>query len=410
LGPNPELQHQWFQEIEYLGSPVEYNVIMEPTFQNWIFTLQVPRFADDRMFMRRDYQVSTQRRVTQRFTYNGRSWLDHRVGLGSQQAPLGASLLIPGNSNPRARDFADRLRATVPSDEAYIAAVLEHFRNEPFFYTLSPPVLSENPVDEFLFDTREGFCEHYASSFTYLMRAAGIPARVVTGYQGGEFNPYDGTLTVRQYDAHAWSEVWLPERGWQRVDPTAAVAPERISQGSDVALQQEENFMEDELFTLMRFRNSLLLNDLRFRLEMIDYAWNRFVLNYDQETQFQLFTRIFGTVTRLKIVAAIVVFMGLVMLFIAFTIFRRPVTNPRAPALVQYLRFCDYLGKLGYARRPGETPLHYLERVGAANPQWRGEIEAVTRAFVALAYENGEAQADRLTQLQNSVRRFRVLN
>src|SRR5690606_12150317 len=134
--------------------------------------------------------------------------------------------LLPPDSNPRSRQFARELRASSASDVDYINAVLDHFRNDSFFYTLSPGLLGENPVDKFLFVSRVGYCEHYASSFTYLMRAAGIAARVVTGYQGGEFNPYDGTLTVRQYDAHAWSEVWLPDRGWFRVDPTAAVAPQ----------------------------------------------------------------------------------------------------------------------------------------------------------------------------------------
>lgn len=132
------------------------------------------------------------------------------------------ALALPPESNARARAFAQELRAANVTDGEFIQAVLAHFRNQPFFYTLSPALLGEQPVDEFLFETREGFCEHYASAFTFLMRAAGIPARVVTGYMGGEFNPYDGALTVRQYDAHAWSEVWLPDEGWVRVDPTGA--------------------------------------------------------------------------------------------------------------------------------------------------------------------------------------------
>lgn len=410
LGPSPRERQPWYDAIEYSGEPVEYNVIMEPSFQNWIYTLQIPRFTDDRMMMRRDFQVEGIRRVTQRFTYDARSYPQHRLDAGEVRQQQRRALRLPDAGNTRARAFATELRAASASDTDYINAVLNNFRNEEFFYTLSPAELGANPVDDFLFETREGFCEHFASSFTYLMRAANIPARVVTGYQGGEFNPYDGTLTVRQYDAHAWSEVWLPDQGWIRVDPTAAVAPERINQGSDFTLQEEESFLDDEMFTLMRFRDSFLLNDLRLRFEMMDYAWNRFVLNYDQEAQFRLFNSIFGDVTRVKIILTMVGFMLLATLFVGLTVFRRPAVAPKPLATMHYLRFCDYLAKLGFARRPGETPLHYLERIGSANPQWRAEMQTVTRAYVELAFESSANDPGKLKQLQRKVRSFRVLN
>lgn len=411
LGAGANEVRDWFENIETAGAPVEYNVIMEPTYRNWIFTLQIPRFVDDRMFMRSDYQIESQRRVTQRLTYDASSWLQHRL---DPQTLLPdrrlRALLLPRQGNARAREFAQTLRAENPGDLDYVNAVLTHFRTEEFFYTLSPTELGENPVDEFLFDTREGFCEHFASSFTYLMRAARIPARVVTGYQGGEFNPYDGTLTVRQYDAHAWSEVWIEGSGWIRVDPTAAVAPERINQGSDVTLQQEESFLQDDMFALVRFRDSLLLNDIRLRLEMMDYAWNRLVLNYDQETQFLLFSSIFGNVTRMKIVMAVAIFMLFVTAFVAFFVFRKPAVTPRPPATQQYLRFCEYLAKLGFARQRGETPLHYLERVTAANPQWRDDMQAVTQSYIDLAFASNDEDPEKLNLLRRRVRNFRVLN
>jgi len=402
---------EWYRNIEYQGTPIDYNVIMEPTFDNWIYTLMLPRINDERMLMRRDFQVDALRRVTQRFSYDARSYPDTVAepnGPGRQQR---RALQLPPDLNPQARAFAGNLRAQHADDAAYIDAVLRHFSTEPFFYTLSPPLLGEHPVDEFLFNTREGFCEHYASSFTFLMRAAGIPARVVTGYQGGEINPYDDTLVVRQYDAHAWAEVWLPEQGWIRVDPTAAVAPDRINLGSDAVLQQQETFMQDDVFTLMRFRNSFWLNDIRLRLEMLDYAWNRFVLNYDQSMQFRLFSRLFGDMTRTTILLVMVGVMALATLFVAFFVFRRsPATKPAGPATAQYLRFCDYLAKLGFARRIGETPRDFLDRVAGSNPQWRSEAEAITRAYVELAFEGREQTEERLGYLRNRVRKFRVLN
>ncbi len=423
LGPTQRDPLEWYTRIEVAGDPTDYNVIMEPTYRNWIYTLQMPRFADDNMRLRRDYQVENVRPVSQRYTYDARSYLTYRADADPNYRPPRSTrslVSLDGSDiagNPRARVFAEELRTRFPrdadqnaADRALINEVLQHFRTEAFFYTLSPATLGDNPVDEFLFDTREGFCEHYASAFTFLMRAVNIPARVVTGYQGGEFNPYDGTLTVRQYDAHAWSEVWLPGEGWLRVDPTAAVAPERIEQGSDFTLQEEEEFLDDATFALVNFRGSAVLNDLRLRLEMMDYAWNRFVLNYDQDTQFQLFNQLFGNVTRTKIILTVVAFMAAVAAFVAFVVFRKPAVAPKPLATQQYLRFCANLARLGFARKPGETPQQYFERVSGENPQWRDEMRAVTEAFVAITFAGSANDKDQLRNLQRHVRNFRVLN
>jgi hypothetical protein len=242
------------------------------------------------------------------------------------------------------------------------------------------------------------------------MRAAGVPARVVTGYQGGEINPYDGTLTVRQYDAHAWSEVWIDGRGWIRVDPTAAVAPDRINRGSDAVLQEDDNFLSDEVFSLMRLRNSLLLNDLRLRLEMIDYAWNRFVLNYDQESQFRFFSNLFGQVTRLKIMLVLLGFLGLIVAFVAFTVFRQPAYAKAPPATRLYRKFCDYMASQGFPRRVGETPGNYLQRMMVENPQWTAQMQEITDAYTELAFINPDADPERLKGLETRVRNFRLLN
>lgn len=409
LGARADRQRPWFEAIEYLGEVVDYNVILEPTNQNWIFTLQMPQITDERMLMRTDYQIDSIRRITQRFSYDARSFLSYRVEAKDSSGEQVRARVIPRRNNIRAIQYASDTRASAASDEAYINTVLQMFRQQEFFYTLSPPTLGDNPVDEFLFDTRSGFCEHYASAFTFLMRAAGIPARVVTGYMGGEYNPYDGTLTVRQYDAHAWSEVWLPEKGWVRYDPTAAVAPQRIDQGSDATLQQEENFMNDEGFSLVRFRNSLLLNELRYRLEMIDYAWNRFVLNYDQDMQFRFFNKLFGNVTKTKVLLAVVGFMLLVIGLIALSLFRSTVVIARPPATRLYLSFCEILAKSGFARNTGETPEHYMRRVSALNPQWQAQLEDITGTYLQLAYINKDIAPEQLQGLKQKIRKFRLL-
>ena len=383
---------------------------MEPTNQNWIFTLRMPRIFDDRMLMSRDYQLGSRRRINQRFSYDATSYLENRADIDNEGRQQLRSRVLPAQGNPQAHKFALDLRAQMLSDTDYINAVLEHFREEEFFYTLSPATLGNNSIDDFLFKTREGFCEHYASSFTFLMRAVNIPARVVTGYQGGEFNPFDETLTVRQYDAHAWAEVWLPAQGWVRVDPTAAVAPERISQGSEFTLQEESSFMDDEVFSLLRFRDSLLFNNLRFRIEMIDYAWNRFVLNYDQDMQFSLLTSLLGTITKIKVLLSLIGLMALFIIFIAISVFKKSTTEPRKPVLKHYLRFCSYLGKLGFARIPGETPRQYQERVSHSNPKLASEMQGITQTFVELAFASESVDPEKLKRLRMLISKFRMMN
>ena len=360
LGPGDRDNRGWFRDIEYQGSSIDYNVIMEPTDQNWIYTLKIPQVLDERMIMRRDFQVDSIRNVSQRFSYDMRSYMNNRLDSSLNQRESRRWRGLPDRGNERSREFAINLREESESDQAFIQKVLAYFTTENFFYTLQPALLAGNPVDEFLFSTREGFCEHYASSFTFLMRAVGIPARVVTGYQGGEYNPYDETLTVRQYDAHAWSEVWLPDAGWVRVDPTAAVAPDRIEQGSQFTFQSEDVFLEDAGLSLLRFRNSLFLNDLRYRLEMLDYSWNQFVLNYDQSMQFAFFSRLFNEVTRGKIIVTALSFIFLSISIMVFFVLRKPSRKKLDPVTDLYLGYCEGLAKQGFIREKGETPVRIL--------------------------------------------------
>jgi len=401
-------QFGWYRALRYAGTALSYNVIMEPTGRNWIYTLMLPQLSDERLVLRRDYQVDSRLRIGQRFTYQAQAYPDALVEAEAEGREQERARLLPEAGNPRALAFARQLRAQYSDDLALVNAVLAHFRREAYFYTLSPALLGADPVDAFLFDSREGFCEHYAGSFTFLMRAAGIPARVVTGYQGGEFNPYDGTLIVRQYDAHAWSEVWLPGQGWLRVDPTAAVSPERISLGSAAVLQSQPDYLNDEMFTLIRFRNSLLLNQLRLRLEMLDYAWNRFVLNYDGNRQLELLGNLFGSLGR---GALLLLLPGLVlgcMLLMSWLLLRRNRPAPLPPATAHYLRFCALLAARGFPRHSGETPQHYLERVGGQNPQWQAAMQQITEAYVALAFAREEADPALLARLRSSVRSFRL--
>ncbi|HEY5791079.1 MAG TPA: DUF3488 and transglutaminase-like domain-containing protein, partial [Gammaproteobacteria bacterium] len=222
------------EELGYtgLGDAVGYAVTLEPHGQRWLFALDLPAEIPANASLTTDYQVLAQRPVDTQRLYRARSYPEYVTGPPSA-AELRAGLQRPYRTSARVQALAQGWRDAAADDAAVVELALQHFREQPFVYTLSPPLLPGDPIDGFLFETRRGFCEHYAAAFTVLMRVAGIPARVVTGYQGGELNPLGGHLAVRQSDAHAWSEVWLPGRGWSRVDPTAAVAPERVERGID---------------------------------------------------------------------------------------------------------------------------------------------------------------------------------
>ncbi|MBC7944987.1 MAG: DUF3488 domain-containing transglutaminase family protein, partial [Burkholderiales bacterium] len=272
--------------ISIQGDPrsiVSYTVTLEANNRDWLFALEAPaELPATREFSPRmlsDMQIIAGDLVRQRVRYDMRSFTRYRFNAQATETERRNWLDLPPTYNPRTMQLADEIRGRAGSDTARVNEALDFLRRGGYQYTLSPPRLGRNSVDEFLFDTRQGYCEHYSSAFVVLMRAMGIPARVVTGYQGGELNPVDGFLTVRQSDAHAWSEVWLAERGWVRIDPTAAVAPMRIDQGaSEIARQSGLN--------LPGAAGSFAwLRSVRFNWEAVENSWNQWVLSYSQGRQ-----------------------------------------------------------------------------------------------------------------------------
>ncbi len=265
-------------------------------------------------------------------------------------------------------------QAALPTDQALVNAVLDHFRRGDYTYTVTPPSLGRHSVDEFLFDTRLGFCEHYASAFVVLMRALGVPARVVTGYQGGELNPVDGFVTVRQSDAHAWAEVWLHGRGWIRVDPTGTVAPLRLERGA-AEIARESGRALQGLGSDVTF-----LRTLRYNWEAIQNNWNQWVLSYSQERQRALVERL-GLAPTLENVALVLAFVMAALLgWLAFVSLRpRTVRDPLGAAYVQ-LR--ERLERAGVAASVSCGPRELYARTRAC-PHRRG-CEDGPQAAVAL--------------------------
>ncbi|MEY3201330.1 MAG: hypothetical protein RIR70_880, partial [Pseudomonadota bacterium] len=267
-------------------------------------------------------------------------------------------------------------------------------------YTLSPPQLGINPIDDFLFETKRGFCEHFASSFVFLMRAAGIPARVVTGYQGGEINPIDGYLVVRQADAHAWAEVWIAGQGWQRVDPTAAAAPIRVVAGMATALPLGEPLP----FTL---RSDIpWLRDLRFRLDAITNGWNQWVLGYSTQSQQKILAQLGLNKPDWRTLAVastllVAIFMALLALWAAWPQTRRDALQS------SWQRLSKKLGRHGLARQTWEGPGHYAMRISTARPELRDEIHTIAQLYAQLRYGADNAPTrQQIRQLRTLIRRF----
>ena len=390
------------------GNPVRYNVTLEPTPGNWLYSLDLPlraprgtgtRLSDDLQLLRNGP-------VRRRIRYQGLSAIGYRdPGLDPSMRQRG--LQLPDTVTPRMRRLVAGWQRDASSDRQLMQRALAFFRDQPFFYTLYPPVVDANPADQFLFDTRRGFCEHYATSFVLLMRIAGIPSRLVVGYQGGELNPLGGYLIVRQSDAHAWAEIWLKDRGWTRVDPTAAVAPERIERSLDPELASTTQGAPIDFMRLDPGPLRRLLRQLGLGIDAINSGWQRWVLGYSRERQLELMQRLgleFLSGTRLAL--AMVVGSGLLIGIMSLLMLLRG-RNRRDPAVVQYQRFCHRLARCGIPRLGHEGPRDYSIRVATARPDLRAETEAITRLYIELRYGRGDDGARLLKQLRLRLRRFR---
>merc|ERR1711879_616729 len=254
-----------------------YEIIQEPTAKHWLFTLKHGTALERGTGVTSTGLLVSKRPVHQRKRYQGVSDPYNPMLSSLRARQRRHNLSLPDAVNPRARAWAERQFSTAADPMAFAVQVMEHFNQQEYFYTLSPPELGSNDIDAFLFDTRQGFCAHYAGALVFLARSVGIPARVVAGYQGGEWNPQEKYLTVRQFDAHAWTELWIDGKGWLRVDPTAAVAPERIESGLEAALKEEQSFLEGDLLSPHRFRGINWVNSIRMKLDSLNYLWHRWV-------------------------------------------------------------------------------------------------------------------------------------
>jgi len=356
----------WLQHGVRLTTPkpMRYQIEMEPSQQSWLFALSVPLGVDTNVGMGPEYTLQAMDDIRQQTTFNLFQYHADTVDAVIPEWLLASSLTLPSEGNPRSRAFARTMFAQAGHDpKRYVHLILAWIGRENFHYTLQPPPLNGDRIDEFLFQTRQGFCEHYASSFAFLMRAVGIPARVVVGYQGGQLGKDGQSIEVRQMDAHAWTEVWIAGRGWIRMDPTAAVAPSRIEHGMDALTTQNPAVFGDGLTGAWRYSQFRFLEHARQWADYAQFLWHRDVISYDTGQQQNLLFRWFGIRSSgMQIALMGGLFVGVLGGWVAvYQWRRRTVWHPLDAPLIRLSRRLELLG---LARESSEGMLHWIERLG----------------------------------------------
>ena len=379
------------------GRALSYTVTMEPSGKPWLFALEFPSslprapedgesrnlFGGELALLTRDRQLLARAPVVQALRYEESSLL--RDSFPARDSERDENLVLPP-TDPRTRAFARELRASVDSDAAFARAVLQWFHDQNFVYTLSPPRLQKDSIDAFLFDTRRGFCEHYASAFVVLLRAAGIPARAVTGYQGGEINPNGDYMIVRESDAHAWAEAMIGGQ-WQRFDPTAAVAPSRIERGIGAALPSSEPVPYLARIELTWLRS------MRLHWDAVNYQWQRGVVGFNTARQREVM-RDFGLDADRPWQGVAVLSLGVLLWGLVALNLARLRRLREDPASAQWQRFCTRLAAAGMARSASEGPLAYARRAAGRWPMLEQNLLRIAETYARLRYGREEAQQD----------------
>lgn len=396
------------QALRYVGRVYRYRVSLEPSQQKWWFSLDTAEGTPDaRAVFTYDYELVGREPVTDLTTYRATSNTTTRAT--EPLSPLGRRIetaVTPGR-NLRTQELAREMRGKVSSDGDYVDEVLALLRTDGFVYSLTPPLLSYDSVDDFIFNTRSGFCGHYASAFVTLMRDAGVPARVVTGYLGGEWNPIGGYFVVRQSDAHSWAEVWLDDRGWTRIDPTTVVAPERLTRGI-LDLLPNAGSAESRLM-----RSLPALIRLLQQWDAINAWWNDHVLKFDYRMQLNLLRSLGVSSPDLSKLgwgfgAALLLWLS----WIGWQ-FGRDTRRTRRDRLARaYERLCRKLARAGLQRSPHQGPFDYAGAVSASRPDLASAARALLERYAELRYgRSSDARRAGYTadvlDFERSVMRFR---
>lgn len=382
-----------------------YEVMLEPHGRRWGFALADSVPASANVTLNRNGMVRFERSVDTRRRYRMR--LEPSAETTSlSKAARRFYTRLPGNTNERTRQWVLQQRRKVEGGSELVRQLMQHFNREPFRYTLQPESPGDSDtVDALMFETREGFCEHYASALAFMLRTADIPARIVTGYLGGESGVDNEYLIVRQYDAHAWVQAWLPGRGWVRLDPTAMIAPDRIENGLREAMGGGDDFLAGDPFSMTRYADLGWVNWMRLRLDAANYYWQRWVVGYEGKTQLSLLGRLPGDIDQrmLGVITAVLV-AALIMAGVGISLLRARRRHFRDPWYQLYDQWWRWLEYRHAEAGRSETLAAQVAAAERACPALTADIRALG-ALLQRAFYTPET----ITQ-QDLVRARRLMN
>lgn len=385
--------------LEPIGAKINYTMTLEPHNRLWLLLLDMPTTIPKIATLKQAYSAIAKEPIRTRTRYQAESSLQYILDKTLDNSQSKIALDIDAESNSKSFKLA-RDWSHLPPEEI-ISHALQMFNQQDFIYTLRPPRLSNSAIDDFLFNTKKGFCEHYATSFVYLMRAAEIPARVVTGYQGGEVNPNGNYLIVRQSDAHAWAEVWLKDKGWVRVDPTAAVAPERIELGIDQAVTEV-----DALPIFVR-SGAQWLKNAYFNWDNLNNNWNQWVLGYDNQKQLDFLQKISGKDLSMTDIAIWMIAIMLTTMLIMAAFLLSKASRKLNPVQRAYAKHIKQLEKYGLFKNPSEGALDFAHRVANIIPDQATNILEIATLYNTLQYNKPKVYKQNLELLKDHIRDFK---
>ncbi|WP_022943055.1 transglutaminaseTgpA domain-containing protein [Psychromonas hadalis] len=378
------------------GVSRQYELIIEPHYNYWIPVLDFA-VTPKGLVSLSDYSLRSVKPIVARQVFVV-SQINNLKNKLLTSAELKQLTQLPDVGNVKTDLWITENLHNGLSKENILRQLLTGF-SQSFTYTLQPPLLGENQIDDFLFSTQAGFCVHYASSYLYVARRLGFPARMVTGYLGGEWQATEGFFTVRQYDAHAWVEIWKDNR-WLRVDPTAYVAPERVESGLQAGLTDGSEFLADEFFSLQKWRSIAVINQLRSRLAQLDYLWARYVVNFDNKKQMQLMQYWIAKMPWLNIAYALMLMMALIFALLLLVIFKPWQVKKIAIEDKIYQQLQKHFKKQGINRTTGQTVSEYCLMLHAQLMLSKMLCESFAAKYNAIKYQGDISEKNHKKQLK----------
>ena len=405
------------REKENMGRPIltgpliDQRISMEPHTGGWVYALDRPLFSNGPVYM------TTGNVLTMNLPINERMNIRVTSQIGNDRTPISSRMKtsltqVPENLSPRTRLLVDSWTKQAKEPRELMKLALNMFRKENFRYTLTPGTYSSDGLDEFLFERKLGFCEHYAAAFATLMRLAGIPSRMVAGYHGGEINPFSNYLIVRQADAHAWVEIWVGEEGWIRVDPVDYINPLRVDSNTPLA----SRFPVEMVNGSSGLSNSngpavvqKFLDGFRLGWDAVNFQWNLHIVSYDQASQRDFYQRL-GIRNLLSWKLAAILLGGLLVVLSVVYFLVKPSPAKKDQTLILYHDFCRVLARYGLPRGPNEGPKAFRQRAIQYFPEHSAKLTELFNRFIALRYGKDGIERQVQVSLREIKRILRVRN